>query len=405
MHTFAFTGTLIRSVPELPQLPEAGYDSLTKTLLLPEGTAVPEISFDFIFTPISVNLNAGGETPVYSQVVTPPSGISTQTITFDLPAGEYDIKEIEDGVVMVQHYLNIYKRINELVADGTLVFPHAGIFTWHVTEVAGSSMTTLPSHVYYSSAKYLLRIWASAGNAGVFEPSIIELVPIRACGIAPDEKELGAKSEYMRFTNIYLTNYEPQGLEQSALEISKAVTGDFADLQLPFAFQLSLDDPALGSLPDTVPAYIVAADGTTTPVELQTGGAINNFSLRHDERLIVPTILAGTVFWVRESPTPLHTPSATVVTGGVEVSPRYLGTEGSALQIRDNFHRVSNVAANGNGSTPSNSVAFENAHRWIPPTGLTLGTVPSLTIGAALLLLAAISRQKRRFIETVPVVC
>ena len=237
---------------------------------------------------------------------------------------------------------------------------------------------------------------------------MIELIPIRACSNAPDEKELGAKSEYMRFSNVYLTNYDPQDPEHSALEISKTVIGNYANLQLPFAFQLSLSDPVLGSLPDTVYAYIIAADGTETPLALETGGVVNNFVLRHDERLIVPTVLAGTIFWVRESPNPLHTPSATVVTGGVEVSPRYVGAEGSALQIRDNFHRVSNTAADGsagNGSAPSNSVTFENAHRWIPPMGLTLDTVHYVAIGLSLLLLAVMSRQRRRFIETVPVVC
>jgi alpha-tubulin suppressor-like RCC1 family protein len=404
-HAFAFTGTLIRSTPNLPQPPEAGYDSLTKTLLLPKGTEVPEITFEFEFTPISVNMAPEGEGPVYSQVVTPPSGIPNQSIAFDLPAGEYDIKEIEGGIVMVQNYLNIYTRINELVADGTLVFPGAGIFTWHVTEVAGSSGTSLPSHVYYSDAKYELRIWVSEGDTpGVFEPSIIEIFLVQIDSNNPDESRLG-KVDYMRFTNIYLTDYDPQDPEQSALEISKTVAGNFADLQVPFTFQLTLNDPALGNLPDTVHAYIVAASGAQTPIMLQAGGVINNFTLQHDERLVIPTVLAGSIFWVRESPTPQHTPSATVTTGGVAATPPYAGTNGSALQITDNFHRVSNAGSNGSGGgASSNSVAFVNTHNWSIPTGLIVEAVPFAAFLTVLMLMAAVSRSKRRRIEMLPVV-
>jgi len=205
-------------------------------------------------------------------------------------------------------------------------------------------------------------------------------------------QELGAKVDAALFTNTYST------WVTNPLYVRKTTEGRFANLSQNFNFTLTLANPAIGGPIGTVTANVVAvndASNTSIRTVSLTAGA-NTFTLAHNERLLIPTLPAGTTFSVSEAPATEYTASAVVTLGGVAQTPPYQNANVNTILTTGTY----TIASSGN-----NSAHFTNVHSYTTPTGLTLANAPYIAavLGLVALTMLLAVRNRRR-IEELPLV-
>jgi alpha-tubulin suppressor-like RCC1 family protein len=356
---------------------------LSKTLQLNSGVAIPDLDFSFAFTPERIALaSETNGSLLYS--VDHELAIPTQTL--NISSNNHDDLREAGGVISLTQTLDLGEALY------SINFPHEGMYVWLVSEVSGSSNTAFPAHVDYSPALYELRIQVNNNRS-------IEIIEF-ATKVADNEgQDLGSKSDSVLFTNTYTKQIGEEGYTgANALAISKTIPNNeanaFADLTTPFKFNLTLTKIALAS--DAAPqldfpltAYIV--DNTTeTYLRKEVVSSLSHdFDLRHNERLLIPTLPAGTSFKVSEFPDlnfaasfKLHLEDGSVITDA--------GQPAVALATGTHF-----IAENG-----KSLVEFTNNFNFVPPTGLALAHFPYAAVGVfALLLILSTVVLKRRNIE------
>ena len=338
----------------------ASEGAITKRLLLPEGITTPELSFEFHFESIAS---------------APP--VSPQIITFD----ENSTRLTSDGITQLEQSLDLIVILQELS------FPHAGIFSWYISEVEGSSNTTTPSSVTYSQARYELRAFVvNSPNGPVL--SRIELT-VRV----PDSsaQEVDDKVSGALFTNAYRTEVGHSG--QSALEVSKEVVGPLANLTKPFNFSLYLTSPVpvVGDPLGLVSAHILNADGTAASTLTLSEGA-NLFQLTHEQTLVIPVLPAGTTFSITEHAAQDFTAQALLSIRGVTL---IYENDVANTALSTGTYAVSDIGRTG--------ADFINTHRYAPNTGLLIQSIhPALVVTAVMVLLALLitARKYRHDIES-----
>ena len=179
----------------------------------------------------------------------------------------------------------------------------------------------------------------------------------------------------------------------NALEISKMVSNteanSLADLTTLFKFNLTLTKVALVSklapqVDFPMTAYIVDNTTGTYLRDEIIADLSHDFTLKHNEKLLIPTLLAGTSFEVIEFPdinfaasSKVHAEDGSVITNAEN--------PGVALATGTHF-----IAENG-----KSLVEFTNDFNYLLPTGLVLPHFPYALIGLfALLFLASIVAAK-----------
>ncbi|MCL2438689.1 MAG: hypothetical protein FWC99_06400 [Coriobacteriia bacterium] len=365
-----------------------GLDYFTKTLEMPEGTTIPNASFDFTFERVQQLIS---ETPaINSRPVAEVPTISTQTITVDPTtadtSGGSSGGTLVGGTTTVTGTLDLWALL-----DG-LTFPGGGVYVWNVTEVADSSDTEAPSHMSYDDSIFQIRAHVDRyGNLAAIE--IFDITDI-VNGTATEGTKL---EEGLNFTNVYRTDVGGS-LEDNAFEVSKNVTGQFANTDTLFDFVLGLNANPLAPLPSAPEFTIINADGNivdrpiSVSVQSDLLGASATFRLAHGERLVIPTLPAGTSFSVLELGLPEFAPSVSVVVGGTVVH--------TASALPDNDLTSGDHILTDAGR---NATDFTNAHQFTPPAGLLLtnAALAVVVIAAIALVLLAASRR-RKAIEELP---
>ena len=366
---FTNTYTTERDVP--------GTDALfRKALRMPEGTTVPAASFEFEFTPVQVSISTDplvDSRPVAQvPVITPnptlfidaASAATTSTVT--TATGTLDLRALIAG----------------------LNYPDAGIYVWNVREVAGSSSTASPSYMIYSEQLFQVRALVGADGT-VMRIDIFEL------SYAEGVYTLGSKIPYLEFINTYYRN--------APLEVTKTIpaTGDnaLANLSTLFGFTLTLTEHDLASLPTTITAVIYndigpVADRLITVTSTGTGATIT-FSLMHGERLVMPSLPAGTTFNVVEAGHPDFAPSVSVIIGVPPAA--HVGSAARGSDLSTGNHMMID--------TGRNAADFENNYRDLIVAGLVGGNFP--LIGVFLVAIAAVTLltlRERRKVERVPLI-
>ena len=347
-------------------------DTLTKTLRLPAGTAIPTLEFSFTFTPTQVVLIT--DPPAVSSVpVASVPTIATQSLSFS-SATPY----AEDGGIRVAtRDLELDTLINNLT------FPHAGTFVWNIEEVQSTTpAVTAPSNISFSQARYEMRVVVDRDLEVVSIALYIRTLDIQ-------DQEIDSKVDVANFTNTYST--------ATSLYVRKTTEGRLANPDLDFDFTLTLTNPTLGGTIGTITAHVVAVgDTTNTPIRTVsiTAGA-NTFSLSHNERLVIPTLPIGTTFIVSEAASPEYSAGAVITIGGTPQTPAYQNTNRGTALTTGSYTLVSGT----------NSAHFTNVHYHVPDTGLFLNNLTLLPAVLGLLALAMLTaNRKRKRIEEIPVV-
>jgi len=349
-------------------------DTLTKILHLPEGADVPDLRFDFTFTPTQVVLIT--EPPQASSVaVASVPSITTQSISFTSATSYEDVA----GIRIATENLNLRD-----IVEG-LTFPHAGTFVWNIEEVQATvPPVTSPSSMAFSQARYEMRVVVDRD----FEVLSIALY-VRT--LDTQDQTIDAKVDAAVFTNTYST------VVNTSLYVRKTTEGRLADPDLNFDFTLTLTESTSGGTIGTVTANVVAVgDVSNTPIRTVsiTAGA-NTFSLSHNERLLIPDLPVGTTFVVSEAAATEYTAGAVITIGGTPQAPAYQNANrGTAL-----------TTGSYTLATGTNSAHFTNVHHHVPDTGLFLNNTALIPVVLGILALAmlAISRRRKR-IEELPVV-
>ncbi|MCL2438581.1 MAG: Ig-like domain-containing protein [Coriobacteriia bacterium] len=372
--------------------PMAQSGLFTKTLEMPEGTTVPSPSFDFNFVPRQIELDdnpivESRPTSEFENLITGPQAI-------ELDASE---ATTASGTVTLVGELDLWALL-----DG-LTFPGAGVFVWDVYEVEESSDTVSPSYMTYDNTRFQIRAWVT--RYGLEFIAIHELNYVEGNWTAGDKIDDGGINFFNFYRRITGNTTDPSN---NAFEVSKDVLGEFADLTALFEFTLTLRAHTLAPITDTV--LVGDIDSLDIPPHLFILGIVDrsgspvsravtitgndslftlNFQLAHGEKLIIPTLPAGTTFNVIEAAHSDFAPSVNVYVGGSRVHSAtavpntVLGTEDRILT-----------------DTGRNAADFVNTHQFSPPAGLVIANLhfffPAL---AALLIGALLIARRRKTIE------
>jgi hypothetical protein len=377
--------THVFTTEEKPSIPAA---ILTKTLTLPEGTTIPSPSFTFNFTPQQVVLDDSVTPSVSSRPTADFATLLTnQTITLNAVDAV-----TENGTTTIVGTLDIAAILSKLT------FPGGGVYVWNVSEVAGSSNTSSPSHMSYDDSLYQIRAWVNRDG----ELDYIAVHKLER-GEGSAIVDLGKTEDGINFFNSYRRQTGTN--ENPALKITKEVIGDMANLNTLFNFTLTLEAHALAPITNTPPATLPTTHFTARIVNAQgavvdraitiTPGANStytlSFQLRDGETLEIPTLPAGTSFTTTEAAGSEYAPSATVTAGGVKQGTNYAESPNTALSTKQYL-----VEDKG-----SNSADFINAHNAPPHTGLVVTNNASvaLLVAATLSIAALLVLRRRRRIE------
>ena len=366
---------------ELPPTP------LIKTLQAAQGISFPaEIDFDFNFVPTVISLNdtALGEVgaiPSRNPSNYPALNIATQTIEFRAPHSPTNIAG------SIQTLTSTIDIANEVFAP--LEFPGGGIFVWNVYEVPNSSGLNNPPNVTmtYDTARFQVRVHIT--SLGAIE--MVEVLPMQYYeGVW---SYVLPKRDSLDFVNTYRVVIE-QGLQ-----VTKTVTGQFANLSQPFYFELTLAASTLHPIPETITVPVVSNTAPHDPVSPARTVTITNgqanFYLLHGQRLAIPNLPGGTTFTITELANPEYAPQVNVVVGGNIV----------ANLSADRGYLLSTGDPRFIAQTNRNATDFTNDHRFIPPTGLVIANIPyALLVAASLLLVLLLAKRNRKRIETIPLV-
>ena len=357
--------------------------TIEKVLTAPEGTVLPEgLTFTFSLE------------QVYGPTIAP----ALPDATLDMTSVSVD-SSTEDGIIT-------FSAETANLLEG-ITFPTGGMYIFEVTE-RDTVTPPVDGTMTFDSRSWLLFVQVANRETGTEIDSVIMGRP------AVDEEsgepildELGRptadvkESRSMLFENMFIptdigTIDDP---DDSALVISKTVTGELANMLLPFSFNLSLTAPALPigtTLEGPIWATIVDTRGET---DVPVGAPIDilenpNFTLPHGHELRVATLPVGAGFTVTETGTPEYIPSAIVVAGSA--TGNYNREIGQSLTTGS--YRISMEEA-------GNSAAFTNAHQSIEIMGLAITSMPfivALVLATALLAMMVATRSRKR-IETLPI--
>lgn len=263
--------------------------SVTKTLKVPEGTAIPNLTFEF-----NISQTAGD---------------STRPSIADISYTSADALGELQG--------NGTYHITKTSAINFGTFTHAGLYEYTVTETTGSA-----AGVTYDTSSYDLNVYVVNGENGVYVETVTA------------EKD-GAKVPAVEFVNSYVNE------KGADLTISKAVTGDLADKTKDFSFTITFTaDPVSGT--DTFEGTI---GGETISCK---AGQPTTFRLHDGESLVFGDIPAGTRYVVTETgEADGYTPSVVVTENGVQGAQK-TAAEDASLSTAD--QGKTNLAGEGANS-------------------------------------------------------
>ena len=342
--------------------PIDGNVPLIKELIASEDVDLPdEMTFSFVLTPVVYQVDGIDSLP------------HDLDATFELTLNEYSYVDVNDGVATVSGYINLWNIIRSLNLGTS-----SGVFVWNLSEEPGSSGVT---GMNYDSSRFQVRAWVDSG--------MLVYMLVHNLTVVDGEDAVGSKVDLGPvFTNMFGT--------EGNLEISKIITGVFADQSLEFTFTLTLAEGSLAPIPAGLIGQIYNHDNLPIPapegvIDITMG--TNAFTLRHGYRIFIEGLPAGTTFTVHEAATPRFQPQAVTTVPGV-----------GAFTVNANMGNSLTTASHSIVSTDDpTTVAFTNFYSWVPPTGLTIAGVSALPfILVTFLVIALLANRHRRAIEELP---
>lgn len=341
---------------------------ITKYLNIVEGTDVPTVDFNFNFV-------AKDDAPAISGV-----------------------KVAYDGTETIDSNNQIIKSTNDVLAGKT--FPHAGVFTYDVTEDADTFENSKTAEMTFSHAEYKMYVSVVNGTDGGLYVQTVSVERIKDDAGNPitdgDGSEGGVKvepglpggeggdpegsnsDEYFSFNNAFVTIVDGGGEEPGVedenvgLLIGNEVAGDLGDQTLPFTYDITITAPSTTSK-TTFEYFIAEFDGSkwtpipNTKTDYKTGTYGQKFTetLTHNQAVMVIDVITGTSIAVNQKGMANYLPSVMVKGVGTTT-----GTVGDDL------------AASAKVAKVKVDIDYTNTYDdTTTPTGLIINNLPLVALG------------------------
>ncbi|MDR2360344.1 MAG: hypothetical protein LBD85_03550 [Oscillospiraceae bacterium] len=395
--------------------------AIRKVLQMPEGTTTPATTFTFTFAKVNVD----GYTSGSDEFDAMPT-IGNKSVTY----ANGDAGTTTNGVKMVAQEVNVLSG-DELDTD---FFPHAGVYVYEIAETPDTFSDSDATDNYnetmtYSQGEYTITFYVKdkANVPGTYVYAIGVKIATKdnngqgetntKVDPTPDDEEGGGGSA-MVFTNTYLktpnTNIDPTTPTNWVLNISKAVSGDYADRTKYFTYTLTVTNSSDLITTNAYKAYVLNA--TTNAVVTSTDNADNvqedngnrnyiavaasspaTIKLKHDQRIVFVDLPTGTKYVAVETGATDYTASVDMKVNGDTPFTRSNTQANTALSTGSDASTAGDVLI-GEGA---NSAAFTNTYKDVTPTGVLINNLPFILIllvalGGFVLFIVVKSRKRRK---------
>jgi len=349
---------------------------ISKELKMADGTTTPAATFTFQLAKKDID----GDSTAAAQATMP--AIADKSVTF----ASTDTGSTAAGVKTVT------KDTASLFAG--ITWPHAGVYTYTVTETANTYTNGSGESMSYSSGSYDISVYVVNGSPNYVEAiGTYVVVADHAGQIAGDKTDPQASTEVtgayraMVFTNTFKKTNGGTDVTNPAhrtLAISKTVGGAYGDQTKYFANNITVTQNALftgttykGYVLENGAVVTAAANGTIAGTD-PTNGAYINFpsgttvtvNLKHGQTLAFLDNEVGSSYVATEPAVVDYAPTASVIVNG--------GTP-IALGSATVFNTALSTASRLIGEN-ANSAAFTNTYKTITPTGIALNNLPFIMI-------------------------
>ncbi|MDR2895560.1 MAG: hypothetical protein LBV30_02755 [Propionibacteriaceae bacterium] len=332
---------------------------VTKNLVVPVGTEVPNYNFNFAFEKVSWDGDASDEAKATMPL---PSSLS-----IGYPQSSNAHSTTEDGITTWT-----YTDEDALTPLATAIaWPSTGEFTYRLSEEWPVPTDDQSSEYfwaqYLSAAQYEVTFNVVNDGDGYYAKTIRITVAIRDSA----DQAVGDKVETPVFTSSYSKTYK-----DNTLTISKEVTGDMGDLTLEFPFDVTVTASKIIGAPKTYTAYKVDSDGVRSDEAITfTSGEAKEITLKHGEELVFVNTLVGTLVDVTEVANDSY---------NVAIEENLSADEPTNLACdagEDCMATDASGAALYTADRADNTIAFTNQHVGvIPNTGIAMDNLPYIVL-------------------------
>jgi len=360
--------------------------AITKNLLMPVGTTIPQVDFVFNIEAYSYNGDSSAaemaDMPALS--VTPLTFSTADTGTAD-----------GDTLTLTQ--------ISEFLLRNEMPFPFAGLFVYRISEADNTFTNTDTETMLFDPTVYQITFQvenmpAPAPTNSLFVSAIFLQRVVD--GVPGDKIDISDNlTDALTFTNIFVRNHDNDDpLDPNVaggLRISKAVEGVLANQTRFFDFDLGIWVPSVLTSPTGYRAYVVDSLNNTVVTTTDNGtiagssdngaylffssGATQTVSLRHGQTLVFVGTHVGARYSVTEQAVTDFMPSVVLVSNGQPVSITNPDMPNTTLTVP---MQILGEAAN--------RADFTNITIFVPPSGFDTGAFGMALLLAAIVALAVI---------------
>ena len=340
---------------------------MQKKLEIPPGLPVPNVTFTYDFAFDSFN----GDT-------TPRTDVDITSVTAAFAPG--DTVDTSLATIAAHDGHGVATQNTTSILAGAPTYTSAGAYVYIVTENATTSPAILTDGQIsvMSQARYEMTVFVENETDGTGK--ITGGVYVKAIGYKINRNDAGVGVAPTKTDPIFINRYEAT----TDLEISKTVFGISADVEQEFTYDLVLtkiNDIA------TVDNYGATLNGApqvnfiSFPADTNT--VTKTFTLKHDDKLVIENLPAGTTYTITERATPAYLPNVNVtINGGTSV--------GSASPLAPNAAMT--VGTGGNTGVAvldtgaiilgidSNEINWLNTRTDISPTGILINNLPYILL-------------------------
>lgn len=363
--------------------------TLTKTLRLSSNLGIPTASFSYSLTPVDID------------------GDTTQTGA--MPAITIADVAFSTGMTPNSTALNVnsYNKASAQFPADTVVFPKAGVYTYHLAETSGTYTAATGETMTYDPVTYLIKLYVKNGTSACYVYGI-EAWTVDTNGHAVGKVDVTPTDSEL----VFVSNFSKVTDASNALFLSKEVSSAYADQTKYFSFNVKVTAPA--SAPTaTYKAYVLDASNAVVTAAANYSGSIDNdgsisitsdtdytIKLKHGQRLQFGELPIGAYYEMTEAATPNYKATVKLYQGST--------TPTSFTGSNFNVAVSTNEANNGNAAmvalNAQNGADFINAYNDanITPTGIIINNLPyflllTVAVGALVLFVTVKARKRQGY--------
>lgn len=334
------------SVGALPSSTQTTTAEITKRLTTSGNMLdVPTYNFSFTIDPVSVDDDS---TPAAKATMPPLTGSVSysNSDTWKAPVSE--------GGSDPDAHADLYYVDKNIDLISGITWPHAGVYTYTVTENKSSPYTD----VAYSSETYTMGVRVKNDGAGL---------SVDYVGFSKDD----GSGTMIKVVPVFENRYSAT----STLVINNNATGNYADRTKKFTYQLSLI--LVPNETGPYPSDLNVGGSTTNP----TVGTSYTFELAHGDSLTIKDLPVGTKYTLKQVGATTYEPAVAVTINAAAAVNEAVSTGGASLTIGaagDGAVTLTTPIATGKDT---NLAAWNNTYPDPPtPTGILIDTLPYILL-------------------------